>query len=212
MEIHRLKPMKPDFPIGLFNQLYKETEQLRRSLVYQIDSRRYGVTKDIVHSWFDDKFLFVFNKHFQDMDRDNLKGILINSLMNFKMRILRKAYSIEGEFHNSSVSMDGEFDIINTIKVEEEVTNGNSKLLDDYMRSNLSDNAYILFRIQMDVPPYILNRLANVNSRITNDLLIEYLDINKGSYEKSIKYIKNLKTEINKSIKAAKVHFDLVTL
>lgn len=207
MEIHRLTPMKPDFPIGLFNQLYKETEQLRRTLVYQIDSRRYGVTKDIVSSWFDDKFLFVFNKHFQDMDKDLLKGTLINSLMNFKMRVLRKAYSVEGEFHNSSVSLDGEFDLINTIKIEEEITNSNSKLLDEYMRNHLSDNAYILFRIQMDIPPYILNRLSNVNSRVTNDLLIEYLDINKGSYEKSIKYIKNLKTEINKTIKLATQHF-----
>lgn len=212
MEIHRLKPMKPDFPTGLFNQLYKETEQLRRTLVYQIDSRRYGVTKDIVHSWFDDKFLFVFNKHFEDMDKDILKGTLINSLMNFKMRVLRKAYSVEGEFHNSSVSLDGEFDLINTIKTEDEITNGNGKLLDDYMRANLSDNAYMLFRIQMDIPPYILNRLTNINSRITNDLLIEYLDINKGSYEKSIKYIKNLKTEINKSIKAAKEHFSIESL
>lgn len=207
MEIHRLTPMKPDYPVGLFNELYKETEQLRRTLVYQIDSRRYGVTKDIVQSWFDDKFLFVFNKHFQNMERDILKATLINSLRNFKMRILRKAYSEEGEFYNTSVTIDGEFDIMNTIKENVEEVNENSKLLDDYMKKYLSDNAYIIFRIQIDTPPYIISRLANNNSRISNDLLIEYLDINKGSYDKSIRYVKNLKKEINKCIESAKLYF-----
>ena len=207
MEIHRLTPMKPDYPVGLFNELYKETEQLRKSLVYQIDSRRYGVTKDIIQSWFDDKFLFVFNKHFQTMDRDILKGTLINSLRNFKMRILRKAYSEEGEFYTTSTTIDGEFDIMNTIKEDVEEANPNSILLDNYMREHLSDNAYIIFRIQIDTPPYIVSRLTNNNSRISNDLLIEYLDINKGSYDKSIRYVKNLKREINKCIESAKAYF-----
>lgn len=207
MEIHRLTPMKSDYPVDLFNELHKETKQLRKTLSYQIDSRRYGVTRDIIESWFDDKFLFVFNKHFQNMEREILKATLINSLKNFKMRILRKAYSEEGEFYNVAVTLDGEFDLINTIKEEEIESNNHSKLLDDYMKNNLSDNAYILFRIQIDIPPYIISRLKNNNSRISNDLIIEYLDINKGSYDKSIRYVKNLKKEINKCIESAKSHF-----
>ena len=211
MEIHRLTPMKSDYPVDLFNELHKETKQLRKTLSYQIDARRYGVTRDIIESWFDDKFLFVFNKHFQNMEREILKATLINSLRNFKMRILRKAYSEEGEFYNTSVTLDGEFDLINTIRDDREFDDDNrSKLLDDYMRKHLSDNAYIIFRIQIDVPPYITSRLANNNSRITNDLIIEYLDINKGSYDKSIRYVKNLKKEINKYIKLATEHFSLV--
>ena len=101
MELHRLKPMEEGYPVELFNKLYKETKYLRKSLTRQIDARRFGVSPDIVESWFDDKFIFVFNKHFKDKNEDVLKGFLINSLRTFKLRILRKAYQKEGEFFQS---------------------------------------------------------------------------------------------------------------
>ena len=75
MELHRLQPMKPYDP-KLFNELYKKTERLRKSLVYQIDSSRWGVTQDEVMSWFDDKFIFVFNKYQDQKKPDILLGYL----------------------------------------------------------------------------------------------------------------------------------------
>ncbi len=88
MEIHRLTPMKDGYSEVLFNKIYSETHNLRKSLANQIDPRRYGVSPDIILSWFDDKFIFVFNKHFSDKNPDILKGFIINSLKTFKYTFL----------------------------------------------------------------------------------------------------------------------------
>ena len=74
MELHRLKPMESGYDSSLFNKLYKETAPLRKSLARQIDSRRFGVSDDVILSWFDDKFMFVFNKHFKDKEVDILRN------------------------------------------------------------------------------------------------------------------------------------------
>lgn len=207
MEIHRLVTMKEGYPEDLFNKLYKETEGLRRTLSYQIDHRRYGVSPDIIKSYFDDKFIFVFNKHFDQYDEDVLKGFIINSLRTFKLRMLRKAYNIEGEFFGSCVTIDGEFDIINIIPEQKSPDNPDLlyELTLEYMRNKLSDNAYMLFQIQFDPPPYIMNRLQNSNSRIPNKLVADYLNIEYGP--EAEKYIKNMKREINNAIKSAKEYF-----
>ena len=208
MEIHRLTTMEEGYPVDLFNKLYKETENLRKALSYQIDHRRYGVTPDIIKSWFDDKFIFVFNKHFKDKEPDILKGFLINSLRTFKMRILRKAYNGEGEFYGSCVTLDGEFDLINIIP-DNNVNSNETVFYDlamEFMKKKLSDNAYLLFQIQIDPPPYIMSRIDNSNSRIPNNLIAEFLNID-SNMDEADKYIKSLKKEINNAIKSAKDYF-----
>ena len=209
MEIHRLTPMKDNYPVELFNKLYKETKNLRKSLAYQIDHRRYGVSHDIVLSWFDDKFIFVFNKHFEDKDPEVLKGFLINSLKTFKLRILRKAYQQEGEFYSSVVTLDGDYDLINIIPDPVSITNEDVfyNLANEFMRSKLSDNAYLLFQLQLNPPPYILSRIENPNSRIPNSLIIDFLNIEYDN-NKAEKFIKSLKKEINQALKNAKEYFE----
>lgn len=209
MEIHRLTTMKEGYPVDLFNKLYKETEGLRRNLTYQIDHRRYGVTSDIIKSWFDDKFIFVFNKHFNDKDPDILKGYLINSLKTFKLRMLRKAYNIEGEFYNHCVTLDGEDNLINIIPEAEEESNSDIfyNLVKEFMKNKLSDNAYMVLQLQLDPPPYILTRIENRNSRIPNKLIAEFLNIDED-IDEAERYIRRLKKEINSAIKSAKEYFD----
>lgn len=210
MEIHRLKPMKEGYPQDLFNQLYKETKNLRRSLAYQIDARRYGVTNDIILSWFDDKFIFVFNKHFDNKEPDVLKGFLINSLKMFKYRILRKAYNGEGEFYGSCVELEGESNLINIIpdnsfrKTEDIFYN----LALEFMKEHLSENAFLLFQIQLDPPPFILDQIKSSNSRIPNHLLAEFLGIDLETENKTERYIKGLKKEINCTVKKAREFFE----
>lgn len=209
MEIHRLTEMKEGYPKDLFNQLYSETKNLRRSLAYQIDSRRYGVTPDIIQSWFDDKFIFVFNKHFDNKEPDVLKGFIINSLKMFKYRILRKAYNGEGEFHTSVVELEGENELINvipdrTFEPTQDVFYG---LALEFMKKKLSDNAYVLFQVQMDTPPYILSRIKSGSSRIPNSLLAEFLGLEFETERKTDKYIKSLKKEINTTLKNAREFF-----
>ena len=61
-ELHRLTEMKP-YDQDMFNRLYKSCRPLIKNLVNQVDTKRLGVTKDLVTSYFWDKFLYVFNKY-----------------------------------------------------------------------------------------------------------------------------------------------------
>lgn len=209
MENHRLKPMKEGYPEDLFNKLYKETGNLRRSLAYQIDSRRYGVSNDIILSWFDDKFIFVFNKYFEEKEPNLLKAYIINALKTFKYRVLRKAYGGEGVFYTSLVQLEGDSELINIIpdksfQTPEQVF---YDLAFEFMKNKLSDNAFILFQVQIDPPPYILDKIKNCNSRIPNNLLASFLDIDMGSERATEKYIRNLKKEVNLAINNAREYF-----
>lgn len=208
MEIHRLKPMEEDYPKELFNRLYKETESLRRSLAHQINPRRYNVSKDIIQSWFDDKFIFVFNKHFKDKDPDILKGFIINSLQTFKYRILRKAYSKEGEFYTNLIELEGDSNLINYIPDSNDLDSGDIffNLVLEFFKKELSDDAYILLNLQLNPPPYILNKLPKSNSPIPVKLYSEFLNLpdNTNSY----KYIKKLKKDIAITIEKAKLEFN----
>lgn len=201
--------MKEGYPQDLFNKLYEETKNLRRSLAYGIDSRRYGVSNDIILSWFDDKFIFVFNKHFDNKEPDVLKGFIINSLKMFKYRILRKAYNGEGEFYNSLIELEGENELINIIpdrsfETTQDIFHG---LALEYMKEKLSENAYLLFQAQLDPPPFIIDRIKNSNSRVPNYLWAEFFGLDFESERKTERYIKNLKKEINTTIKKAREFF-----
>jgi hypothetical protein len=176
MEIHRLTNMKEGYSVELFNKLYKETEQLRKSLAYNIDPRYYGVSKDIIVSWFDDKFIHVFNKHCDNKDPDVLKGFIINSLQTFKYRILRKAYSKEGDFYNSAIELEGESNLINYLPDKEDNTNSEIffNLVLEFFKKELSDDAYLLLQLQLNPPPYLLSRIKKSNSNIPIKLILEF--------------------------------------
>ena len=154
MEIHRLKPMKENYDESLFNKLYKETEQLRNYLTFQIDSRRYGVTPDIIKSWFDDKFIWVFNKYYGDITNDQLKGRIINSLKTFKFRMLRKAYS-KYNIYNNEVRLEGEHNLINIIPMDNEISDHELflEMALKYLKKNLCDDAFLVLELDLNPPP-----------------------------------------------------------
>lgn len=208
MELHRLTPMRKGYDEKLFNKLYKQTKSLRRNLAKGIDARRYGVTPDVIESWFEDKFIFVFNKHFDNKDPDVLKGFIINSLKTFKYRILRKAYNGEGEFHQSIVELEGESSLINIIPDDSLETTESIfySLVYEFMKSKLTDNAWLVFQLQLNPPPYILNQMDKSKARIPNELIIEYLGLDYT--HESERFIKKIKKEINNAIKIAREYFN----
>jgi len=166
MEIHRLKPMIENYDREVFNIIYQDVEPLKHSLANQIDSRLFGVSKDIILSWFDDKLLFVFNKHYNDKDPDVLKGYIINSMKTFKYRILRKAYTEEAHFLGSHVELEGEdFSYINIIPDKEEESDHDlfMGIVSNFMQDKLSDEAHFLYSIQINPPAYILSRMKKSN-------------------------------------------------
>jgi len=204
MELHRLTTMKEGYDEKLFNQLYKETEALRRSLTYQVDHRRYGVTPDIIKSWFDDKFIFVFNKYCDEGITDGqLKGRIINALKTFKFRMLRKAYA-KNNIYLNEIRLDGEKGLINIIPFEEEITD-HSLFLEmalKYLKKNLCDDALLILEVELNPPPFILDRLTASNTKIPSKLIAEYLDL-EPTKDSSL-YINDLRSEVTYWISQAK--------
>lgn len=207
MEIHRLTPMKENYDQQLFNQLYKETEGLRNLLTYQIDHRRYGVTPDIIKSWFDDKFIFVFNKYWGEISNDQLKGRIINSLQIFKHRMLRKAYS-PNNIHNHEVRLEGEHGLINIIPVDDEITDHELflELALKYLKKNLCDDAFLVLELDLNPPPYILDRIRSFKTKIPAKLIAEYLDL-EPTRDSSL-YINDLRSEVDYWVSQASSHFN----
>lgn len=206
MEIHRLKPMKKDYDQNLFNQIYKDTEQLRNSLSYQIDARRYGVTHDIIKSWFDDKLIFVFNKYYGEISNDQLKGRIINSLKTFKFRMLRKAYS-DYNIHNHEVRLDDELKLINIIPLSEEISDHDlfMELALKFLKKNLCDDAFLVLQLELNPPPFIMSKMVNPKTKIPSKLIAEYLDLEPS--QDSSSYVNDLRSEVQYWVSEAKEYF-----
>ena len=205
MEIHRLKPMK-DYDSGTFNKIYKETEDLRTYLTNSIDARRFGVSSDIIKSYFDDKFIFVFNRYYGTMSDERLKGYIINSLKTFKLRMLRFVYQKSNMF-NDSISI-GENEYLINIIPDNNLSEEFEELLSlakKFMKKRLSIDAALLFEIELNPPPYICYQMKSANTKIPAKLIAEYLDLEES--QGSIDYINSLRKEINKTIGQAKEFF-----
>lgn len=211
MEESRLKPMG-DYDPKVFNQIYKDTEKLRKKLASEIDCRRFGVDYFEILSWFDVKFIFVFNKYHNKHNPDVLKGHIIRGLQFFKCRILRKAYSLSSVHIMNTVPMidneDYEQDFVDDhIPLEEY-----SPFVDlamNFLKKRLSDDAYEFLQVQLYPPPFILKRAEEEDikslHKIPSSIFAEYFELGG---EKGIKYINNLRQEIKLITEEAKEFFN----
>lgn len=209
MEESRLTPMVEHDPV-VFKLIYEKTQGLKRKLASEIDYRRFGLTYEDMVSWFDIKLLFVFNKYYNKHNPQVLLGHVINSLQLFKCRILRAAYTKK---YTQTIIEMGESDEYENILIDDELHNSNKDLFYDlavsFMIKHLSENAYELFQVQLNPPPFILHRLEEERIRdktkIPNHILAEYFDFDNS--DKSIKYLDSLKKEINNGINIAREYF-----
>jgi len=204
MEENRLKVME-SYDSGLFNKIYTSVTPLKRKLASQIDSRRFGVDREEVLSWFDVKILFVFQKYHKRYSPDILLGMTINAMKCFKCRILRKAYTVQ--FSQSILEYD--VDLHDLPDHDEDLKDHYSKVLKDFMRKTLSDDAYILWDLQMNPPPYILRKLKKkgIDSihKIPADIILRYFDLKLCP--QSYRFYDLLCNEIKFAIKLAKMEF-----
>ena len=206
MEIHRLKPMQEDYDKDLFEKLYLSTENLRNSLARQINPRLYGVSQDIIKSWFDDKFIYVFNKYYGTMDESTLKGYIINSLKTFKFRVLRQAYSKNNMFGDTQ-SIEDNVKYVNIIPDEDDSEEYSflMGLALNFLKQKLSTDAYLVLDIDLNPPPYISKKIPSIKTKIPAKLIAEYLDLEVC--QDSIQYINLLRKEISISIDQAHQYF-----
>jgi len=203
MELHRLKTMSESYDQVLFNRLYNETKGLRKSLVFQIDARRFNVTQDIIESWFDDKFIFVFNKYYSKVSNEVLKGYIINSLKTFKFRILRKAYS-----GYTMISIDDTQRLVNIIPDKQEEDNYGEflELALSFLKTKLSDNAMLVLETEINPPEYILDKVSPTKTKIPAKMLCEYLGLEANN--NAITLINSLRKEIKSSVEEARKFFN----
>lgn len=210
MELHRLKPMQEGYDQALFNELYAKTHNLRESLIYQIDEHRFGVTKDELRSWFDDKFIFVFNKYFGTLDNKVLLGYIINSLQMFKFKVLRRSYQLNNSINLNSISMD-DLSMFNTI---EDYKDENKELLFnlamEFMKNNLSNEAWELLQIQLNPPLFIASKMKNPDTKIPAALVLQFLGEPNTASNRSL--ILSIRKEIAEVIEMAKSHFSTLEL
>lgn len=205
-ESHRLIPMKENYNEELFNELYKRTTALRHTLATGIDHRRLGVDRAEILSRFDVKFIYTYNKYF-DTQPERLLGYIINSLKTFKLKMVKSLYQAKNETYSNTIELGEEFDFINIIPDQSEPDNKTLfiNLVRSFLEKNLSEDAAFILDIQLCPPTYILDRLNTPQSRISNKLLIEYLDWDNDKNAQG--YISILKNEIQLAIEQAKEFF-----
>jgi hypothetical protein len=209
LELNRLKPMPDSYDKELFNSLYLKTHNLRRKLASQIDARRFGVGYEDILSTFDIKFIFVFSQH-HEKPENILLGFILNSLQNFKCRILRSAYT--QKFSQSILSVDNILNFDDHLSEQHPENMGEENYYEhfmEFMRNHISLNAYTVLDLKLNPPPYIYNKL-NVSPdsnlrKVPDHIILDYLDLGTGP--KAFKYLSSLKKEIKNAVNHAKEHF-----
>lgn len=191
-EFHRLTTWDHYNP-EVFNRLYKAAKPLITNLSYGIDTRKYNVSIDIIRSYFWDKFLFVYNKY-QDLKTEpELKGLIFSSLRTYKNKLLKAAYGQVAEFHNSCHSLeelfdnskeDRDADIENDEDPEKAYREELYQKLDNYVKSKLSADEYILYRTELDLPPFLEERRYGRKPSIID--LCDYFGIPRDNKSKAM--------------------------
>lgn len=190
--------MKKGYDEILFNKLYKETKALRRKLASEINPRKFRVDYDEILSWFDVKFIFVFNKYCDKYPPDRLKGNIINALQTYKYRILRKSLNHEFSFEFEDVEDNNKL-----ADLTQEIPDFDRDLMYNmavsFIKQNLSTEAYTVFMVDMQPPAYIIERMSEEGKQAYSytpaKYIAEYLgytptssNINKiSSYRNEIK-------------------------
>lgn len=195
-EIHRLKEMQ-EYDHDLFNKLFKNMKPLMRKLAKGVDARRFNVTPDIILSYFHDKFIYVFNKYQGEYEEERLKATILSSLSTFKNRLLRSAYGEQAEYNQSLSKLEDLFDDSKELmddSEEEKEKEERITALYNYMRKNLHPDAYLIFQIQLDPPPFIRSKMRSTTGKISIVEILDFLELprTKTNYD----FISDLRKDI----------------
>ena len=194
-ESHRLSEMVKDYDPKLFTQLHQEVKPLIKKLTYGIDHRRYGVEREDIESAFNIKFIFTFNRYY-NTEKQYLKAYLIRSLQMYSCRLMRQSYQDKFVKHLEEVDVNDLYDESLIIVDEPSDTEHEDKLsrVLRFLKTNVCDNALLIFQLELNPPPYIQRELENmgkpINAKIPNDLIAEFLGLEGDN---AIEYIRDLR-------------------
>lgn len=195
-ELHRLTAMPEEYDRELFARLYRVTRKPIRNLVRGIDARRFNVSPDILASYFDDKFLFVFNKYYGTCSEEHLQARILTALSTYKNKLLRAAYGEKAEYNQQLTSMEDLFDNNKELEDDSEEVQekeDHMRMIEDYMRENLSPDAFLIFQLTMD-PPEVLVATEDRGKRISNIAFVDFFELPRT--KSSVKFIADLRKDI----------------
>lgn len=202
-EVHRLKTFE-HVDEKLFNRLWKTCQPLIRKLSRNIDLRKYNVSQDVIQSYFEDKFLYVYNKYQDKYDENHLKYTLIHSLTQFRNKLLRAAYTEQAEFNDDMRSLD-DLSVEKDWDIEDEDETAYkselSQKLHKFMKEHLTDDEYLLFITQLNPPPFFEERIKESHGRISAYALIEFFELPKNMRSQEI--ISQMRADIQEALDLA---------
>lgn len=220
-ELHRLKPTE-EYDTELFMRMYKACEKYIKKLVYGVDENRFGVSRDIVESYFWDKFTFVFFKYHKVQTEAHLKSTLLHSLSTFKNKLLSQAYTEAAEFNQKTSSLDMLFDNskedrgIDGEKDDDETDDidvqdseqldyweDKEKALYDFLKTKLTPDEILLMQVETNPPKWF--DIHCTTSRITIQDLINFFGLPKDRKSRNI--ISAMRNHIQEALLEAKEHF-----
>ena len=202
-ELHRLKKFD-HLDEAKFNRLYKVCLPIIKKLSYNIDTRKYGVSRDILQSYFTDKFMFVYNKYQDEYDEDRLKYTLIKSLTQFRNKLLRSAYTQVGEFQSDISSFEDLYESGREWEDDSEETEYKEDLsqrFHEFMKEHLSPDEYLLFVTQLNPPPFLEEKMKSSHGRISILALVEFFDLPRTIKSQDI--ISDMRTNIQYALSLA---------
>ena len=206
-EIHRIKEFT-DYNRDQFEKLYKLCRPLVRNISRSIDSRRFNVSQDIIQSYFWDKFLYVYNKYQHKYDEERLKATLLASLQVFKNKLLRNAYTKQAEFNQELTSLDILFDNNKEYLDDTEDTEYKQELSDrfnQFMMDNLTPDEYLVFRIELDPPPFFTERIIQSHGKLSILHLVDFFELPRNGKSQTI--LTNMRKHIKETLEKAKKEF-----
>lgn len=205
-ELHRLTEFT-HYNKKEFERIYKKCQPLMRKLVKSIDHRRYGVSEDILFSYFEDKFLYVYNKYQDEYDEERLKATILSSLSVYKNKLLRAGYSKQAEFNQDLSSLEevSEADKEDLLEDDEEASFKEDLhyRFHQFMKDHLSSDEYLVFITQLDPPPFITSRMSQ--GRITTENLIDFFGLPRT--RKSVHLISGYRKHIKEVLTLAETDF-----
>ena len=203
-ELERLKDLG-DYDIIEFNKLYKVCTPLIKRLTANIDNRRQNVSKDIVKSYFWDKFLYIYGKYHNQYEYEQLKASLLVGLKKYSYKLMREGYSMKAGFNQSLVSFEDLFDDSKEdIMDEPNDSDYQLNLLNDFMRSRLTPDEYIIYQIILDPPPFIKVRMEEESKGKLSILqIIDFFEFERT--RRVYRYLNDMKTKVLLTLKEAKL-------
>lgn len=206
-ELHRLKEFQ-HVDEHVFNKMYKICKPLINKLARSIDCRRYNVSPDIIQSYFWDKFMYVYNKYQDEYDEERLKATLISSIRTFKNKLLRNAYTKQAEFNQELTSFEQVFEAGREWEDDTEETEYKEDLslrFNEYLRSKLTPDEYLIFRTELEPPQFIQDKRIESHGKISVLTLIDFFELPRT--KKSATLISEMRRNIKRVLEEAKTEF-----